>query len=345
MNTLIPDWEAPKSIGLVWPEDLEDFRTRCLTNCFYMILIRLLLDTLHKDITLTIIHRKGEKERLQNYYSKDRVRLIQNNKIQDIWIRDFAPFWKRSNNKSVAIKAKYQPGYMGDVYEKKSKYDDAIGTRIGGANIEQIHIKGSREDYVILDGGNLTHNGAGTAIISNRIISDNEHYFIEDIMDAVKKACGLERIILIPAEWGDDTGHVDGMVRFLSGNEVIVSEYRYKWEKGLDNIDKEDYDFEKYQLNKLAKFLENEGFVVHRMPNGIPKQNDEFESAEGNYTNFLRVEDKIFLPQYGVKEQDRSAIKALVNAGIKEENIFPIPDCNELAELGGVLNCITTHIY
>jgi len=135
------------------------------------------------------------------------------------------------------------------------------------------------------------------------------------------------------------------MVRFLNESEVIVSEYRYKWEKGGENIEKDEYDFEKYQMNKLAKFLEDEGFVVHRMPNGIPKQNDEFESAEGNYTNYLRVEDKIFLPQYGVKEQDRSALNALIKAGIKKENIIPIPECNELAELGGVLNCITTHIY
>jgi len=157
-----------------------------------MILIRLLLETLHEDIALTIIHRKGERERLQNYYGKERVKLIQNNKLQDIWIRDFAPFWKRINGKSIAVKAKYEPGYMGKVYQKYSRYDDAIGMKIGGDNTEHIYIKGSREDYVILDGGNLTHNGAGTAIISNRIISDNEHYFIEDIKDAIKKPVDLK---------------------------------------------------------------------------------------------------------------------------------------------------------
>ena len=94
--TLIPDWHKPKYIGLVWPEDLEDMDTRCLVNFFYIDLIQLLINELPEDISLTIIHRKGEEARLQNYFGQERVKLIENDKIQDIWIRDFAPFWKSS---------------------------------------------------------------------------------------------------------------------------------------------------------------------------------------------------------------------------------------------------------
>ncbi len=65
--------------------------------------------------------------------------------------------------------------------------------------------------------------------------------------------------------------------------------------------------------------------------------------------NFLRVGDTFYIPTYGNPETDQRAqseLKGILNAaGITQHTIVEAPDCTELATLGGVLNCITTHIY
>jgi hypothetical protein len=152
-GNLIPDWVIPKSIGLVWPEDLPE--KRHLVNLFYIKLIQLLLKSLPEDLKLTVIHRRGEKERLNGYFGIERLNLIENKGIRDIWIRDFAPFWKTLGDKIIAVKGKYSPDYGGEVYVKYSFHDDDAGIAMGGESYEPLMCNNTR---VVLDGGNLTSN-------------------------------------------------------------------------------------------------------------------------------------------------------------------------------------------
>ena len=341
-QTLIPDWVIPASIGLVWPEDLQSSETQTLVNTFFIDLLEVLLEELPGEVGLTIIHRPGEKQRLINYFGTKRVKLIGDERIQDIWIRDFAPFWKRTEQGNVPVKGLYLPSYEDVAYQVLSEHDDDAGRRLGGRKTEVLRID---DDEIVLDGGNLVHNGNGLAIVTNRFISDNEWYFVDKLTEVVKRYLGLDEIILIPSEWGDDTGHADGVVRFLSEHEVIVSEYPYEWRSNGESIDKIDYLFGKSQLDEIAFNLKSRGLTVHRMPNGIPVGSEDFEIATGNYTNFLRVGEKFFMPSYEDSLMNKNAFEALARAGISEKNIIQKLDCTQLASLGGVLNCISTHIY
>lgn len=340
-NKLIPDWELPKSIGLVWPNKIPEGKEgRRYLVPFYTEFIELLQEYCSR-ISLNIIHRPGEKERLTKNFNKGEIETIEEKDVQDIWIRDFAPFWKRVGSDVVAVKAHYYPTYGGRIYLKYSKHDDDIGIKLGGDTIEHLKFD---EKRIILDGGNLIHNGKGFGICTDRLIADNEHLFKEDVIDAIKNYLGLQTLLIIPPEHGDDTGHVDGLVRFINNETVLVSKYPYKWKKSKCFIPKDDYTLAINQLEELEKYFNNKGLKVYRIPNGIP-YDSIFESAVGNYMNFFRVGDIIFIPQYGRREQDQNAVDALIEAGIKENNIVRVTGCTELAELGGVLNCITTHIY
>lgn len=340
-NALIPDWEIPEFLGLVWPENLQGKETKALAKKFYPDLIRILLEEIPEQVSLAIIHRSGKGEHISKDFGTEQIKLIEDDKIQDIWIRDFAPFWKHSENGNVPVKGFYFPDYMNEDYLQASENDEAAGIKLGGEKTEIISIG---DDEILMDGGNLTHNGSGFGIITNRLVSDNDYYFYTRVLKVVKSYLGLQKVVLVPVEYGDVTGHVDGMVRFISENEAIVSEYPYKWEEVKIFIDKEDYLFEREQLNEIATHLQTHNLKVFRIPNGVP-QISEFGSAVGNYTNFLRVGEKVFVPQYGNAEQDAAALEAFEAAGFSKAHIIPVPDCVELAELGGVLNCITTHIY
>lgn len=339
IGKLVPDWVIPKSIGLVWPENLPE--KRHLVNLFYIKLIELLLTHLPADLKLTIIHRQSEKERLNRYFGKDPLNLIENKNIQDIWIRDFAPFWKTVGNKVIAVKGKYYPEYGGEVYVKYSFLDDDAGIGLGGDNFEPLMCNNIR---IVLDGGNLTFNGVAIGICTNRIISSNEYLFVDQLTESIMKALCLDKLILLPSEFGDDTGHIDGIVRFVSMDTVLVSENVYKWKKGKNYIPESEYYFEQNQFNEITEYLLKHGLKVYRIPNGIPLMS-KFESAVGNYMNFLRVGEKVFVPQYERMSEDLDALEAFRLAGFLRENIIRVPGCSELSELGGVLNCITTHIY
>jgi len=79
-----------------------------------------------------------KKDRLIGYFGKERIKLIEDNNIQDIWIRDFAPFWKVSNGKIIPVKGWYYPDFGKEDYLKDSIHDDNAGITLGGKYLEHI---------------------------------------------------------------------------------------------------------------------------------------------------------------------------------------------------------------
>lgn len=61
------------------------------------------------------------------------------------------------------------------------------------------------------------------------------------------------------------------------------------------------------------------------------------DSAVGCYLNYLATEKSIFLPVFGV-DTDNEAIELAKN--IFDKTIIPV-NINEIAEYGGLLNCIS----
>lgn len=52
------------------------------------------------------------------------------------------------------------------------------------------------------------------------------------IGELLREKLNITRLIVIPEEPGDETGHVDGMVRFLSPETVAVGSYPPEWKEG-----------------------------------------------------------------------------------------------------------------
>lgn len=79
--------------------------------------------------------------------------------------------------------------------------------------------------------------------------------------------------------------------------------------------------------------LQNYGFNVIDFPYFYSKG----DSAVGCYLNYLETEKSIFLPVFGV-DTDNEAINKAKN--IFDKTIIPV-NINEIAEKGGLLNCIS----
>jgi agmatine deiminase len=317
-----------KNIALVYPEKLPENRKELVE--FYFYFINILIESPEVN-EITIIHRRGLKESLIKDFTSSKIRLIEINTVQDIWIRDYAPFYWDG---TTAFKGIYNPSYFIEkngktLYSNKNpsifyyaEFDDKVGSELA----KLLNINTKKIDLII-DGGNFIHNGKGIAITTNRIISENESLSIQQIKDIFKKELGMSKIIILPVEPGDDTGHIDGMVRFINDSTVLVGGYD------------DDLALSKNFMNEIAKTLE-ESFKVVRIINGNLKvdKSKKISSAFGNYVNYLQVGNTVFLPQYGLKEKDKDARIVLE----KYFNVVLVDnDVKKLANEWGVLNCIT----
>jgi len=196
--------------------------------------------------------------------------------------------------------------------------------------------------YFKWDMGNLTHNGAGTAIATNRLIADNQDVDIwYELKPMLHAAAGFKNLVFIPTEPDDATGHVDGMVRFIDEKILVVGAYP----EGAQNS-----RFMDMLAENLQKDLGTD-FTVIRLMNAEPEdqESEGIGSAVGNHMNFLRLGDKILMPYYGddISGQAIDDFKfELIGHGLTIE-VLPvdIPEIIDLARLGGVLNCISWQVY
>ncbi len=241
-----------------------------------------------------------------------------------------------STGRTVVIQATYEPRYLvtSKAYRAKTESDDTAGRKLAeflGLPVIDIPI--------IWDIGNLTYNGKGTAIVTERLIEDNKDRFTEvQIRTRIKETLNINRLIILSEEPGDETGHVDRMVRFLNSETVVVGAYTSDWAKG------------KRFMNKLAGILKQElgtGYKVVRIPNGTPpnKKSEGMYSVVGNHINFLRLGEKLLLPMYGI-QADEKAIESF-RKNLSSADIIPvnISGTSRLASQGGVLNCITWNYF
>ncbi|GHU09093.1 hypothetical protein FACS189431_6550 [Alphaproteobacteria bacterium] len=302
---------------------------------FYHAFICSLSQHLPEQTNIVLIGNDQELEALQlPMITGHRIKRI-NESVFDIWIRDYAPII--SGNRIV--EQVYFPSYYSRNELTRLGFSFSSAQLICRTLCKDIPFLESR---LILDGGNFSTNREGDAIISTRIFADNPAWSKKAIENELYRTLAIERIFFIGCEPGDETGHVDGIVRFVNKETVIVGHLPDEYIPSQSTISKKDYEECRDYLNSVAEEL-SQYFKVIRLTDLPPSKEYKqgISSAYGNYVNFFRYAGKIFIPQYGDQEADANARNILQDAF---QDIHPvlIPiDCRILASYGGVLNCIT----
>lgn len=228
------------------------------------------------------------------------------NNTKDIWLRDFMPV-KTKSGKYVSFR--YEPSYLANDPQLRTNFKTDIAPNFKVDNLVYTDIN--------LDGGNVVFSPSKEkVIISDRVFSENPEYDKNTLLLELEKLLEAS-VLIIPSLKSDMTGHADGMVRFVDENTVVA------------NAPLSTYGFE----TKVKKSLQNYGFNVIDFPYFYSKG----DSAVGCYLNYLATEKSIFLPVFGV-DTDNEAIELAKN--IFDKTIIPV-NINEIAEYGGLLNCIS----
>ncbi len=234
-------------------------------------------------------------------------KLLEN--THDIWLRDFMPV-KTKSGKHVSFR--YEPSYLKDYPELHTDFRKEIAPSLSLDKLVYSDIN--------LDGGNIVFSPSKeTAVISDRIFTENQNYPSAKLVQELEQLLEA-KVIIIPSLRSDMTGHADGMVRFVDENTAIVNNTPYQ--NGLEQ--------------RISKKLKDH--KINTIP--FPYFDSPKDSTIGCYINYLETEQAIFLPVFGV-DMDNEVIDAAKS--IFNKTIVPV-NINEIAEQGGVLNCISWKI-
>ena len=91
-------------------------------------------------------------------------------------------------------------------------------------------------------------------------------------------------IIIIPEYPNEETGHADGLIRFIDENTVFINDTKYENEKKW--------------LGKLLTILKENKLNYIELPCYI---NSKQGTADGLYINYLHLGNLIIVPQFGKK--------------------------------------------
>lgn len=246
---------------------------------------------------------------------------------KDIWAVDYMPI-QVSDNRFVQFK--YNPDYLrnSQIWSKTisdtNKICDAKGIKRESSSI-------------ILDGGNVI-KGNNTVIMCDKVFRENPGISKSKLIVELHELFEVEKIVFVPQDPDDFTGHADGMVRFVDDKTVIVNAYPPNYRP-------------MFQKDFRAS-LHNAGFDCREISYSPDESSND--SAKGLYINYLQMENVIIVPTFGATDysnpwhiegdlkDDECAIMLMEQ--LFENYIIKIIDCKEIAPHGGVLNCISWNI-
>lgn len=234
-------------------------------------------------------------------------------KTKDVWAVDYMPI---QIDMDKFVRFTYNPGYL-----QPKKYLNTISDV--DVICEQIGLL-AHKTKIVLDGGNVTH-WTNKIIMTDRVFIDNPNYQRKQLIKELHNIFQVDKIYFVPEQPGDFTGHSDGMVRFIDENTVIINDYI-----------KEKQWF--YRAFEIA--IHNTGLNYIKIPYNVysNKSNDQ---ANGDYINFLQMENIVFIPTFGLNEDDE-AVRQLESIFARQTVITV--DSSEIAHDGGILNCISWNI-
>jgi len=210
----------------------------------------------------------------------DRVRFIYV-PSEDVWTRDYGPTTVESvsddrmffiSNTYLTNKIPYQKGDSESAIE--------MG-RYFGLPVHRLPL--------VVEGGNIVTDGQGTFIMHDSVLHRNPDVNLEKLEKIMGGYYGCKRLILFPELKGELTGHIDGAVKYIDVDTVMVAQSKpgHVWHDDLETM-----------AGQLAETPSATGqnYEVIRIP--LP------EDFPAGYINSLTLNGKVIIPLFGVEEDE-----------------------------------------
>ena len=268
----------------------------------------------------SILNRHGYEARTLPYKRP----LVPDGQLS-IWCRDYMPVHTVRRD---LLRFSYTPDYL-----KCKKYEGhepdnrwvckTLG--IGAANMAGDNEDANIFPKVVLDGGNIVRCEK-KVIMTDKVFLENPHLtrtqlirYLENWFDA--------SIIWLPFDKREHLGHSDGILRFISGNKVVMSPY------GDPEKNRTDFMFDRL----YRQILEENGMQVLPLDfTGI----DEPSDNRWAYTNWLQLKGLIIIPALrDCPRSNKHVLEQIEKYTRKFHLAIEMVDADELIGNGGALNC------
>lgn len=249
--------------------------------------------------------------------------------INDLWMRDTGPVFVLTE---AGAKAAVDFNFNG----WGEKQDYALDAEVAGFVSQRARVK-SLTTELVLEGGGIEVDGAGTAIITEScVLNDNRNPGVSKAAceAELKKLLGLAKIIWLPGIKGKDItdGHTDFYARFTRPG-VVVAGYDPDPNSFDHAVTKKHLEILKAATDADGRKLE---VVVLEAPQTVRKTDADFAAG---YINFYVCNGAVIAPEFGDARADANAkakLKALFPGRVIEQlNI------DGIAAGGGGIHCTT----
>jgi len=216
----------------------------------------------------------------------------------DAWCRDHGPaFLTNKKEKKKAI-VDWDYNAWGGKYPPYD-LDDIIPTLIGKHFGLQVFYP-----RIILEGGSVEFNGAGTVITSTACLLNpnrNPHLTQEQIEEYLCSYYGMEQVLWVDEGIvGDDTdGHIDDTVRFTNEDTVVtVIE---------ENKNDENYELLQHNLQQLKQMRLHTGKQLNIVELPMPDElTYEEQRLPCSYANFYIANHAVIVPTFRCAKDDKA---------------------------------------
>ncbi len=210
------EWESQAAVWLQWPATWEGDRIERAFVDIVSVLAR------YEDVEL-VVDDAGEEADARSALADADLDRVSFHRIESdsIWMRDNGPRYVEVDGELVMQNWEFD-GWGSpngsSTYARDNAVPDSVG-EVLGLHVEQVHLVHER--------GDLEVNGSDTAIVSWSVLSDRNPDLSKDEVTAVfEEALGVNSVVYTEGYDPIDVtkGHVDGMVRFVSSDTVLVGQ-------------------------------------------------------------------------------------------------------------------------
>ena len=254
-------------------------------------------------------------------------------KTNDIWIRDYGPFFMKKGNKKVVVEtqfnawgAKFPPWGLDNAIPQK------IAAKMGLPLIESVPY--------IFEGGAIEVNGDGLGITTEDCLvgkNRNDVKHLNKVAKALRKVFGLKDLLVLPhGLHGDHTdGHIDNVARFVAKDRIVMCMADNKRSPNAPILSEAKFIIEKWLFRHYG-----ESAVVDTLP--LPPQRvlDDGQILPASYMNYIYVNGGLIFPKY--KSPNDAKAKKYFESVYPDRKVIGI-DCRTVIEEGGSLHCMSKH--
>ena len=326
-SQMLPEWAPCRAVLLAWPYPGGDWDANYadVIACYWSMLDSISQSAevwvlLHPSLSMQAF---STEMALKNYLHP--VRVKNDVLYDDTWVRDYGPI--SCSQGYVAFTFNGWGGkYAADA-------DDAVAAQLEDWLLQRPHgIK------FVCEGGGLEIDGDGVllaneecVIDSARNASSSKDRVQEKLRDSigVREFAWLKGVVLT----GDDTdGHVDTIARLGPKNVIVYSGRNSRHHDAVTLNSLHD------QVHDLAARW---GWKTFELPTPILTSRVDGRVLPATYANFLICNDAVFLPVYGLPEDDLAA--SVIASALPDHDVRRV-NCSALVEQHGSLHCATMQI-